>query len=93
MVLGDHGRKVLYPMNFIQRFATFPWARYYQGSMYFRAASACGLAVASTWLYVLVKGIDPSFTPYIAVHHSISHKFGHDLDHARYPVDHNQKKH
>ena len=33
-------------------------------------------------------GIDVSFTPYDAVHHSIGHKFAHDLEHLRYPIDH-----
>jgi len=42
------------------------------------------------------EGIDVSFTPYSAVHHSIGHKFAHDMEHLRYPVEHHhddKKKH
>jgi hypothetical protein len=34
-----------------------------------------------------MKGFDYRFTPYSAVHHSIGHKFEHDLAAARYPID------
>lgn len=27
-----------------------------------------------------------AFTPYLAVHHAISHKFAHDMEAQRYPV-------
>lgn len=42
-----------------------------------------------------IKGIDVSFTPYAAVHHSIGHKVGHDMEHLRYPIQHHHadKKH
>ncbi|CAF0937512.1 unnamed protein product [Brachionus calyciflorus] len=91
MVLGDHGRRVLYPMSLSQQFAAFPWKRLYGNSMYFRAFCATGLTLATGWAYIILKGVDVSFTPYSAVHHSIGHKFAHDLEHQRYPIDH--KKH
>ena len=27
-----------------------------------------------------------AFTPYISVHHAISHKFAHDMEEKRYPI-------
>ncbi len=57
MVLGDHGRKVLYPMSLAQRFAVFPWKRYYQNSLYFRSVCWCASVVGVGWVYVLAKGI------------------------------------
>lgn len=56
MVLGDHGRKVLYPLTLSQRIATFPWAKMYKNSLYFRAFSATGLVLASAWAYIILKG-------------------------------------
>jgi hypothetical protein len=122
MVLGDHGRNFLYPLTLTQRFASFPWAKMYTNSLYFRAFSATGVVLASAWAYIILKGksinhlmlkrqihftnliyfqknpigVDVSFTPYSAVHHSLGHKFAHDLEHLRYPVNHHHhdaKKH
>lgn len=56
MVLGDHGRKILYPMTISQQFAHFPWKKVYQNSMYFRAFCATGLAFGLGWTYIILKG-------------------------------------
>ncbi len=56
MVLGDHGRRVLYPMTFSQKLASFPWSKWYNSSMYFRAFCATGLTLAGVWSVILLKG-------------------------------------
>ena len=56
MTLGDHGRKVLYPMTISQKFYSFPWKRYYQNSLYFRYVCGCATFVGATWAYVLLRG-------------------------------------
>lgn len=56
MVLGDHGRKFLYPYTLSQKFAHFPWKKLYNNSMYFRALCGTGVALSAGWLLVILKG-------------------------------------
>lgn len=63
MVLGDHGRRVLYPMSLSQHIASFPWRKFYHNSMYFRAFCATGLALATGWTYVILKGMPTLIIP------------------------------
>lgn len=57
MVLGDNGRRVLVPMTLVQKFAAFPWKRFYNHSMYFRSLTRVSAVVLAGWVYILgVKG-------------------------------------
>ncbi len=56
MVLGDHGRKVLAPMTLTQEFAMFPWSKFYKNSTYFRFFCGTGLALATGWAYIVLRG-------------------------------------
>ena len=64
-----------------------PWQFWYSNSQTFRWFSRCMLAAVLVTIYLPLRGVDLSYTPYITVHHQLDHKFGHWIEEMRYPVD------
>jgi len=43
--------------------------------------------IKSKSIYLPLRGVDLSYTPYTIVHHQLDHKFGDWIEEMRYPVD------
>ena len=64
-----------------------PWRFWYSNSQAFRVFARLMLVGAALSVYLPLKGIDLSYTPYTIVHHQLDHKFGDWVEEMRYPVD------
>jgi hypothetical protein len=56
MVLGQHGRRFLYPLTATQRVVSFPWKKLYNQSLYFRMVARVSVFTAAAWAYADIKG-------------------------------------
>lgn len=76
--------KFLYKFRQVYR---TPWRFWYSNSQVFRWFSRIMLSAFALTLYLPLKGVDLSYTPYTIVHHQLDHKFGDWIEEMRYPVD------
>ena len=64
-----------------------PWRFWYSNSQVFRWFSRIMLTAFAASIYLPLRGVDLSYTPYTIVHHQLDHKFGDWIEEMRYPVD------
>ncbi len=64
-----------------------PWRFWYSNSQVFRWFSRLMLTAFGLSVYLPLRGVDLSYTPYTIVHHQLDHKFGDWIEEMRYPVD------
>jgi hypothetical protein len=56
MVLGSHGRRLLYPMTPLQGVLTLPWSKLYKQSLYFRTVANVFVGTLAIYGYIGYKG-------------------------------------
>lgn len=56
MVLGNHGRRLLYPMTPLQGVLTLPWSKLYKQSLFFRTMTNVFAGTLAVFGYVGYKG-------------------------------------
>jgi len=87
IVYGSQGRQNIFPYHYLGMIYRTPWRFWYSNSQAFRWFSRIMLTGFVLSLYLPLRGVDLSYTPYTVVHHQLDHKFGDWIEEMRYPVD------
>ncbi|CAF1087662.1 unnamed protein product [Rotaria sordida] len=87
IIYGSHGRQNILPYHYLGMIYRTPWRFWYSNSQVFRWFSRLMCVAVAASVYLPLRGVDLTYTPYNIVHHQLDHKFGHWIEEMRYPVD------